>query len=91
MLLATEDFEEHRRLLKIFLTRLTSNARKLNINKCEFGCDKIDYFGYSVTATGISLGDSHIASTKKYPLPTNAKSSLDCFSTSDDSYRSSQD
>lgn len=79
LLLATTPVEEHRQLLTIILNRITNKALKLNLNKCKFGFEEIDYLGYSISAVGISPSDAHIAAIKKYPMPTSAMAVHSCI------------
>lgn len=79
LLLATEDLASHKRLLRKILRRLARRGLLLNLEKCKFGYDRIEYLGYAVTAEGIRPSDSHIAAIRKYPLPTNAKEVHSCL------------
>lgn len=79
ILLATKTLDEHKQLLKTILDRITSKMLKLNLNKCRFGCDQIEYLGYSVSMSGICPSDSHLTAIKEYPLPTTAKAVHSCL------------
>lgn len=79
LVLATEDFEEHRRLLTIILERPTKRGLQLNLEKCQFGFEAIEYLGYLVTDTGITPSDSHIAAIQKYPRPNNIRAVHSCL------------
>lgn len=79
LLLATADCKEHMRLLKIILDRLAKRGLRLNLGKCGFGFDEIEFLGYSVSSAGISPSGSHTAAIQKYPLPTNARALHSCL------------
>ena len=69
LLIATDDFKEHRELLRSVLTRITNRALQLNLEKCKFGSESIDYLGYAVSSAGIRLHDAHIAAYKCQSCP----------------------
>lgn len=79
ILVATEKFEEHKDLLKAVLERLAERALELNLAKCRFGYDEIDYLGYTVSRTGIRPNGSHIKSIQNFPIPTNPKQLQSCI------------
>lgn len=55
-----------------FILQLLSNANlTLNLAKCEFLSDKIDYLGYEISALGIRPGDKKIQSVQDFPRPIN--------------------
>lgn len=52
--------------------QLLDNANlTLNLNKCEFLLDSIDYLGYEISAAGIRPGSRKIQSVLDFPRPTN--------------------
>ncbi|XP_054727437.1 uncharacterized protein LOC129237061 [Anastrepha obliqua] len=79
ILVATEKFKEHENLLQAVLERLALRDLELNLNKCKFGYEEIDYLGYTVTHTGIRPNDSHIKSIQNFPIPTNPKQLQSCI------------
>lgn len=79
ILLATADWETHKRLLRKILRRLARRGLLLNMKKCRFGCERIEYLGYSVNADGIRPSDAHIAAIREYPMPRNAKEVHSCI------------
>lgn len=79
ILIATENFDEHKRLVREVLERINLRALELNIDKCKFGFAEIDYLGYSVTSSGIRPNNSHIKSIQNFPVPTNAKQLQSCI------------
>lgn len=70
LLLATEDMATHKRLLKEILRRLACRGLLLNLEKCKFGYEQIEYLGYAVTAAGIRPSDCRhqkISATNERP------------------------
>lgn len=79
ILLATKTWEEHKELLKRVLRRLASRGLLLNLGKCKFGCEELDYLGYAVSASGIRPSEGHIGAIRKYPTPRNARELRSCI------------
>lgn len=46
----------------------------LNLAKCEFLQDKINYLGYEISTAGVRPGDKKVQSVVDFPCPTNAHS-----------------
>lgn len=44
---------------------------KLNLSKCNFLQNSIDYLGYEISSTGMRPGDSKIRCVTNFPLPQN--------------------
>lgn len=79
IIVATAGFEEHEALLRMVLNRIKLRGLTLNLSKCKFGYRKIEYLGYSVSAAGITLSDSHIKDIRNYPVPTNQRELQSCL------------
>lgn len=79
ILLASENFDEHKQLLKRVLRRLAHRGLLLNLKKCKFCCEEIEYLGYAVNASGIRPSESHLAAIKEYPTPRNARELRSCI------------
>ncbi|CAF1527039.1 unnamed protein product, partial [Didymodactylos carnosus] len=55
--------------------RVLSNANfKLNVDKCEFFKQQIEYLGHKIHERGIQPSDGHVQAIKNFPTPTTAKS-----------------
>lgn len=79
ILLASKDLDEHKDLLKRVLRRLAHRGLLLNLKKCSFCCEEIDYLGYAVNSNGIRPSNRHIAAMKEYPMPRNARELRSCI------------
>lgn len=69
ILLCAENEENHKNLLHQVLQRLDQCGVSLNIEKCEFGKEKINFLGYEVTANGIRPTQERINAISTYPKP----------------------
>lgn len=58
------------RLESIFI--LLRNAKlTLNLKKCAFFQEKIDYLGYEISSEGVRPGTNKIEAVKRFPIPKN--------------------
>lgn len=65
--IASKDMDEHREHLQIVLQRLREHNIKINIAKCEFGQEKINFLSHIVSRKGI------LPKTEKVEVITNFK------------------
>lgn len=73
LLLGTKTIEEHLELLAQILQRLSEYGLKLQMNKCKFACDEIEYLGFIVSKDGIRPGREKTMAIEKFPVPKNSK------------------
>lgn len=52
ILLETEDIDNHKSLLLTILKRIAQRGLLLNMEKCRFGYQKIEFLGYMVYSDG---------------------------------------
>lgn len=69
ILLYSEDEESHQKLLHQILDRLSKYGVTLNIDKCEFRREKINFLGYEVSGEGIKPTQERIQAISNYPKP----------------------
>ena len=67
------DDSEHMRNLETVVERLTDRNIKLNVSKCAFMEDEIEYFAFRVTKGGIQPSDCKIEAVLQVPDPQNRK------------------
>lgn len=73
ILVFSENAEEHFDHLNIIMNALDSAGLKLNIQKCQFYQDSVQYLGYRVGKEGISIDKERLDEIKNYPRPKNLK------------------
>lgn len=71
--IASKTREEHLKHLKIVLERFREFGVKINLEKCEFGRDSIDFLGFTINADGIKPIAKKIEIIQKVALPKIAK------------------
>lgn len=73
LLLSSDSEENHKILLSNVLQRLDKYGVTLNVDKCEFGQEKINFLGYEVSADGISPTEERIKIISNYPKPKTVR------------------
>ena len=73
LVIATNDFISHINLLIEILQCATKFGLELNVKKCRFCYNEINYLGYHVNHKGIRPNDDHIRAIRHYPQPINVK------------------
>lgn len=69
ILLYTKDEDSHRALLHKVLQQLDKYGVTLNIDKCEFGKEVINFLGYEVSTTGIKPTEERVKTISTFPKP----------------------
>ncbi|XP_043478302.1 uncharacterized protein LOC122508807, partial [Leptopilina heterotoma] len=78
ILVASENLEEHFKILKKVFKILVDNKLELRLDKCTFLQTEIEYLGYKVTAEGLKPTDHGISAVVNFPIPRNIRD-VQCF------------
>lgn len=73
ILVFSKDQDEHLVHLKLLFERLKKFGLLLNVEKCVFGVQQLDFLGHNVSKDGISPQMSKIKVIKEFPVPVNQK------------------
>lgn len=73
IILVSESFDEHLKLLKEVFRRLRDAGLKLNIKKCRFCQLELIYLGHRVSNKGIGTDPEKVQAIVSYPPPKNIK------------------
>ena len=73
ILIATKTIAEHFEVLQQVFEILSENLLEINLEKCKFLFNEIDYLGYTVNNKGRKPNSSHIETVKNFPIPQNSK------------------
>lgn len=65
--------EEHLQHLHIIFERLREHRLAINVPKCEFGKDEINFLGHRVSTEGLKPLPEKVEAIKEFPLPTMVK------------------
>jgi hypothetical protein len=64
--------EHNDRLVEVF-DRLREHNLKLQVDKCEFLRDRVNYLGYVISKEGLLPGETKVPAVPKFPHPTNTE------------------
>ena len=73
ILVASSSAKEHRRHLRLLFKRLAEHGLVVNIAKCKFGVDVIDFLSHRVSAAGIEPLPECVDAIRHFPQPLDAK------------------
>jgi hypothetical protein len=65
--------DEHKRQLRLELQRFKEEGLKVRIKRCFSGLHKMEYLGYNVSASRISVSTKKVEAVADWPLPTTEK------------------
>jgi hypothetical protein len=65
---------DHEQAVRQVLQRLKENGLVLNLDKCEFAKEEIDFLGHRVTAAGVTPLVSHVKAVQEFPPPEDKQS-----------------
>ncbi|GBP63632.1 hypothetical protein EVAR_54462_1 [Eumeta japonica] len=69
IIIASDDIEQHRGHLKALFSRLDSYGITINLSRCPFEKDKINFLGYKVSTSGISPLEEKVKAIVVYTRP----------------------
>ena len=69
LLIHSASWDEHLQHLELVFIKLRKHNLKLNLGKCEFGKDEVNYLGHVITARGVRPGADKSAAIKNCPSP----------------------
>jgi hypothetical protein len=72
ILLYTETYEDHIKLLKEVFHRLEKAGLKLKLNKCKFARKSVRYLGFILSEKGIQPDPDKLKVVEDYPVPKTA-------------------
>lgn len=71
--IASKNHEEHLQHLRIVFERFRAHGLKINVSKCEFGKEEINFLGFTINANGIKPTETKVEAILKVELPQMAK------------------
>lgn len=73
IVIATDSFEEHLRLVKEVARRLKSANLSISLAKSKFCLRQINYLGYIINQSGINVNPDKVSAIVNYPSPKNVR------------------
>ncbi|CAH8610157.1 unnamed protein product [Schistosoma curassoni] len=73
LLVASTTKDEHIQQLRQLFMRLREHGISINIEKCEFGKESLQFLGHNITSQGITPIATEVDAIRNYPLPDSWK------------------
>src|SRR5258705_3074354 len=73
ILIYSDNIEQHREHVREVLRRLCHNGLFAGINKCTFHADSVEYLGYILSPTGLSMDPAKVQTIQDWPEPRKVK------------------
>ena len=73
VLIASKTVAEHRKHLGLFFDRLEKHGLFLQVSKCQFGVQELEFLGHLVNKDGIKTVPKKVEAIRDYPEPVDAK------------------
>ena len=73
ILIGSQTYEEHMRLIRFVLDKLREQEFYLNKDKCHFMTDKIEVLRHIITPAGLSADPVKIGKVMEFQIPHNRK------------------
>jgi len=73
ILIYSDDITQHRSHIKEVLKRLRKAGLYAKVEKCEFYSDSIEYLGYVLSPSGLTMSDAKVKTIQKWPEPKKVK------------------
>lgn len=67
------DFETHMTHLGMVLNVMRDNSLKVNMKKCQFVRDRVEYLGHWVSADGVEADPEKVRAMIEWPTPSNVR------------------
>ena len=55
--------------LRLMMERVSNAGLKLNLDKCKFLQEEVEYLGHVVTPQGLKMCARHLEAVKHFPVP----------------------
>jgi transposase InsO family protein len=73
IIIPSECVEDGVEKLRLVLEALKNAGLTLNLNKCNFFMNKVEYLGFEISELGISPGSRKLHSIEKFPIPKDTR------------------
>ena len=73
ILVASVDMETHLQHLRLLFDRLSQHGLVINVAKCQFSCNEVDFLGHRITRNGILLLPDKVAAITNFPKPSTVE------------------
>ena len=74
ILIHTKTWQEHLQTVEQVLQRIQEHNLQLQFRKCKWGCIKLKFLGFIISADGIQMDPTKISTITNFPTPKTLKS-----------------
>ena len=74
ILIHTKTWQEHLQTVGLVLQRIQEHNLQLQFRKCKWGCIKLKFLGFIISADGIQMDPTKISTITNFPTPKTLKS-----------------
>ena len=69
IMIYSRSVEEHTTHVRQVLKRLRENGLYVKLSKCEFSTTEVDFLGYRISTTGVSMDTRRVQAIQEWPAP----------------------
>jgi len=73
ILIYSDDITQHQRHVKEVLKRLQKAGLYAKVEKCEFYSDSVEYLGYVLSPSSLTMSDAKVRTIQEWPEPKKVK------------------
>ena len=73
ILVYSENPDEHTAAVRQVLERLQQHQLFVNLEKCEFDTDTVEFLGYVISPDGVAMETSRVAAIRDWPIPKSVR------------------
>jgi len=73
ILIYSDDIMQHQKHVKKVLKRLQKAGLYAKVEKCEFHSDSVEYLGYVLSPSGLTMSDAKVKTIQEWPEPKKVK------------------
>src|ERR1700709_430692 len=73
ILIYSEDPDQHTKAVREVLERLQQHQLFVNLEKCEFDTEKVEFLGFVISLEGVAMESSRVTAIQDWPTPRNAR------------------
>jgi len=73
ILIYSNDITQHQKHIKEVLKRLRKAGLYVKAEKCEFHSDSVEYLGYVLSLSGLTMSDAKVKTIQEWPEPKKVK------------------
>ncbi len=73
ILIYSENPDEHTKAVRQVLERLQQYCLFVNLDKCDFNTDKVEFLGFVISPDGVAMEESRVTAIQNWPIPETTR------------------